>query len=73
MFTCIHHLGILSLRVVCHLRHPLYGLKQAPRAWFQRFASVVTSADFFASALNSALFVHVLPRDRTLLLFMWMT
>jgi hypothetical protein len=54
--------------MVCHLRHSLYGLKQAPRAWFQRFASVVTAASFSASAHDPALFVHMSPRGRTLLL-----
>jgi hypothetical protein len=58
MFTCVHHLGIL----------PLYGLKQASRAWFQRFASVITTAGFSFSAHDLALFVHVSPRGRTLLL-----
>jgi hypothetical protein len=54
--------------MVCHLRHSLYGLKQAPRAWFQSFASIVTAAGFSASAHDPALFVHVSPRGRTLLL-----
>jgi hypothetical protein len=55
--------------MVCHLRRSLYGLKQAPRAWFQRFACVVTTAGFSASAHDPALFVHVSPRGRTLLLY----
>jgi hypothetical protein len=54
--------------MVCHLRRSLYGLKQAPRAWFHRFASVVTAAGFSVSAHDPALFVHVSPRGRTLLL-----
>jgi hypothetical protein len=54
--------------MVSHLRRSLYGLKQAPRAWFQRFASVVTAAGFSANAHDPALFVHVSPRGRTLLL-----
>jgi hypothetical protein len=54
--------------MVCHLRRSLYGLKQAPQAWFQRFGSVVTVAGFFASAHDLALFVHVSPRGKTLLL-----
>jgi hypothetical protein len=54
--------------MICHLRRSLYGLKQAPRAWFQCFASVVTAAGFSASAHDPALFVHVSPRGRTLLL-----
>jgi hypothetical protein len=55
--------------MVCYLRRSLYGLKQAPRAWFQHFASMVTAAGFFASAHDLALFVHVSPRGRTLLLY----
>jgi hypothetical protein len=51
--------------MVCHLCRS--GLKQTPRAWFQRFASVVTAADFSASAHDPALFVHVSLRGRTLL------
>jgi hypothetical protein len=57
--------------MVCHLHHSLYGLKQSPRAWFQHFASVVTAIGFSASAHDLALFVHVSPCGRTLLL-MWM-
>jgi hypothetical protein len=58
----------VSEGMVCHLRHSLYGLKQAPRAWLQRFASMVTAAGFSASAHDPALFVHVSPRSRILLL-----
>jgi hypothetical protein len=54
--------------MVCHLCCSLYGLKQAPRAWFQRFAFVVTAADFSACAHDLALFVHVSPCGRALLL-----
>jgi hypothetical protein len=54
--------------MVCHLHRSLYGIKQAPWAWFQRFASVVTAVGFSASAHDPALFVHVSPRGRTLLL-----
>jgi hypothetical protein len=50
--------------MVCHIRRSLYDLKQAP----QRFASVVIAAGFFASAHDLALFVHMSPHDRTLLL-----
>jgi hypothetical protein len=52
----------------CHIRRFFYGLNLAPRAWFQHFASVVTAADFSASAHDSALFVHVSTRCRTLLI-----
>jgi hypothetical protein len=48
-------------------RRSLYGLKQAPLAWFQRFASMVTSAGFSANAHDHALFVHTSSRVRTLL------
>jgi hypothetical protein len=54
--------------MVCHLRRSLYGLNQAPQAWFQHFASVVTTAGFSANAHDLALFVHVSPHGRTLLL-----
>jgi hypothetical protein len=54
--------------MICHLRRSLDGLKQAPQAWFQRFASVVITAGFSASAHDPALFVHMSHRDRTLLL-----
>src|SRR3954469_25269410 len=54
--------------MVRRLRRSLYGLKQAPRAWFERFASVITAAGFSASAHDPALFIHLSPRGRTLLL-----
>jgi hypothetical protein len=53
---------------VCRLRRALYGLKQAPRAWFHRFISVITTAGFSSSEHDPALFVHVSPKGRTLLL-----
>ncbi|AQK68041.1 putative tRNA (guanine(26)-N(2))-dimethyltransferase 2 [Zea mays] len=53
---------------VCRLRRALYGLKQAPRAWFERFISVITAAGFSSSEHDPALFVHVSPKGRTLLL-----
>jgi hypothetical protein len=55
--------------MVCHFRRSLYDLKHASEAWFQRFASVVTAVVFFISAHDSALFVHVPPCGRTLLLY----
>ncbi|GJS32093.1 uncharacterized mitochondrial protein-like protein [Tanacetum coccineum] len=42
---------------VCRLRKALYGLKQAPRAWYDKFATVVTSIGFVSSHHDSALFV----------------
>ena len=53
---------------VCRLRRALYGLKQAPRAWFERFVSVIRAAGFSQSDHDPALFVHLSPRGRTLLL-----
>jgi len=53
---------------VCRLRRALYGLKQAPRAWFERFVSVIKVAGFSSSDHDPALFIHITPRGRTLLL-----
>ena len=53
---------------VCRLRRALYGLKQAPRAWFERFAFVIQAAGFTPSDHDPALFIHLSPRGRTLLL-----
>ena len=53
---------------VCRLRRALYGLKQAPRAWFERFVSVIKAAGFSSSDHDPALFIHISPRGRTLLL-----
>jgi hypothetical protein len=54
--------------MVCHIRHSLYGLNQAPHAWFQRFVSMVIAVGFSASTHDPALFIHLSPRGRTLLL-----
>jgi len=54
--------------LVCRLRRALYGLKQAPRAWFERFSTAITAAGFQPSQHDPALFVHISPRGRTLLL-----
>jgi hypothetical protein len=53
---------------VCRLRRALYGLKQAPRAWHERFVSVIRAASFSPSDHDPALFVHLSPCGRTLLL-----
>jgi hypothetical protein len=53
---------------VCRLRRALYGLKQAPRAWFERFVSVIHATGFSSSEHDPALFIHISPRGRTLLL-----
>ena len=36
----------------------LYGLKQAPRAWYQRFASYISTLGFAASVSDTSLFVY---------------
>jgi hypothetical protein len=56
--------------MVYHIRRSFYGLKQAPQAWFQYFASMVTTDGLSTSANDLTLFVHVSPRGRTLLLYM---
>jgi hypothetical protein len=43
---------------VCLLSRSLYGLRQAPRAWFQEFASFVTSIGFSQTRSDSSLFVY---------------
>jgi hypothetical protein len=53
---------------VCRLRHALYGLKQAHVLWFERFVAVIRAAGFSQSDHDPALFVHLPPRGRTLLL-----
>ncbi|GJX59951.1 retrovirus-related pol polyprotein from transposon TNT 1-94 [Tanacetum coccineum] len=52
---------------VCKLRKALYGLKQAPRAWYEKFATVVTSLGFVSSHHDSALFVKHSSAGRILL------
>ncbi|CAH9140198.1 unnamed protein product [Cuscuta epithymum] len=42
---------------VCRLLKSLYGLKQAPRAWYQRFASYITSIGFTHSTCDHSLFI----------------
>jgi hypothetical protein len=42
---------------VCRLNRSLYSLKQAPRAWYQRFATFITSIGFTCSRTDTSLFV----------------
>nr|GEV72912.1 uncharacterized mitochondrial protein AtMg00810-like [Tanacetum cinerariifolium] len=42
---------------VCKLRKAVYGLKQAPRAWYEKFATIVTSFGFVSCHHDSTLFV----------------
>ncbi|PWA98143.1 gag-pol polyprotein [Artemisia annua] len=52
---------------VCKLKKALNGLKQAPRAWYEKFATVVTSLGFISSYRDSALFVKHSSVGRILL------
>ncbi|GKC00646.1 uncharacterized mitochondrial protein-like protein [Tanacetum coccineum] len=52
---------------VCKLRKALYGLKQAPHAWYEKFATVVTSLGFVSSHHDSLLFVKHSSVGRKLL------
>ncbi|GKB10236.1 ribonuclease H-like domain-containing protein [Tanacetum coccineum] len=47
---------------VCLLQKSLYGLKQAPRAWFQRFLSSPTSADYRFVLSQKKYALHLLER-----------
>jgi hypothetical protein len=47
--TCLEH--------VCRLNRSLYSLKQAPRAWYQRFATFITSIGFTCSRTDMSLFI----------------
>lgn len=40
---------------VCRLKKALYGLRHAPRAWFQKFASHVSSLAFIGSKSDTSL------------------
>ncbi|WCJ44110.1 Retrovirus-related Pol polyprotein from transposon RE2 [Euphorbia peplus] len=43
---------------VCLLKKSLYGLKQAPRAWYQRFATFLSTLGFSHSKADHSLFVY---------------
>jgi hypothetical protein len=53
---------------VCRLNHSLYGLKQAPHAWYQRFATFITSIGFTYSRSDTSLFVLQCVEGTTFLL-----
>jgi hypothetical protein len=42
---------------VCLLNKSLYGLKQAPQAWYNRFATYITSLRFVEAKSDTSLFV----------------
>ncbi|KAJ9557882.1 hypothetical protein OSB04_012496 [Centaurea solstitialis] len=55
-----HRPGFVDARFpshVCRLRKSLYGLKQVPRAWYNRFATFITSHGFRRSVYDSSLFI----------------
>jgi hypothetical protein len=54
--------------LVCHLRKSLYGLKQAPRAWYNRFASYLTTLGFIEAKLDTSLFIFRRGSDMVYLL-----
>jgi hypothetical protein len=43
--------------LVCHLRKSLYGLKQPPRAWYNRFATYLTTLGFIEAKSDTSLFI----------------
>jgi hypothetical protein len=53
---------------VCLLNKSLYGLKQAPRAWYNRFATYITSLEFVEAKSNTSLFVFRRGTDMVYLL-----
>jgi hypothetical protein len=54
---------------VCLLNKSLYELKKAPRAWYNRFASYITSLGFIEVKSNTSLFVFWHGTDMLYLLF----
>jgi hypothetical protein len=69
MFTCVHHLGILFLRV-CFVTFvaPLMALSRLLGLGFSYLPLWSQELIFFASSHDLALIVYVSPRGRTLLL-----
>jgi hypothetical protein len=43
---------------VCKLDKALYGLKQAPRAWFSHLSTKLLQLGFYASKVNTSLFIY---------------
>jgi hypothetical protein len=42
---------------VCKLHKSLYDLKQAPRAWYTRLSDLLLSISFWASKVDTSLFI----------------
>lgn len=53
---------------VCLLKKSLYGLKQAPRAWYQRFASFLSTIGFVNSKTDHSLFISTHGDDTAYIL-----
>jgi hypothetical protein len=53
---------------VCLLNKSLCGLKQAPRAWYNRFATYITSLGFVEAKSDTSLFVFRRGSDMVYLL-----
>lgn len=54
---------------VCRLQHIIYDLEQARHAWFEKFSAIVLAISFIQSPCELAMFIHMSPRDWTILLF----
>jgi hypothetical protein len=54
--------------LVCHLHKSLYELKQAPRAWYNRFATYLTTLGFIEAKSNTSLFIFRHGSDTVYLL-----
>jgi hypothetical protein len=54
--------------LVCRLHKSLYGLKQAPRAWYNRFATYLTTLGFIEAKTDTSLFIFHRSSDTIYLL-----
>jgi hypothetical protein len=54
--------------LVCRLHKSLYGLKQAPWAWYNRFATYLTTPGFIEAKSNTSLFIFHHGSDTVYLL-----
>jgi hypothetical protein len=54
--------------LVCRLHKSLYGLKQAPRAWYNRFATYLTTLGFIEAKSDTSLFIFRCSSDTVYLL-----
>jgi hypothetical protein len=54
--------------LVCRLHKSLYGLKQAPRAWYNRFATYLTTLGFIEAKSDTSLFIFHRGSDAVYLL-----